>query len=148
MSCNNNETGGIRNILKVIAALQENAEERCEAISTCDKPFLGPNEHKRCFNTRPVMFFTDDSEPWEIPFDSECEEEEEEDHEEGKEHKKQKVSSVFRVEKVDDNIATCRVLVPKKHDPDDFRATNSFFTINIGCICAIKCLRDTFVELC
>lgn len=152
MSCNN-DSGGIKGILKVIVALQDNAEENCEAVKTCDKPFLGPSEHKRCFNTRPIMLFTDDGEPFKMPFENECCEEEccDDEHsdcEENHNHKKERKSSIFRVEKVDDNTATCRILEKCCDDDDDeFCDTDSFFTINIGCICVIKCLRDTFVAL-
>jgi hypothetical protein len=58
-------------------------------------------------------------------------------------------SSVFRVEKVDDNCCTFRVLIPEGPDEDgcfNYIATNSFFTLNLSCCCAIKCLDDTFVE--
>jgi hypothetical protein len=71
-----------------------------------------------------------------------------------------KFSDVFRVEKIDECCATCRVLKRKKkhhemeerHEEDDdeerpeFESTNSFFTVDLHCVCIIKCLDDTFVE--
>ena len=54
-------------------------------------------------------------------------------------------SSTFRVEKVDGCCATLRVLVFSS-ETSTYTATNSFFTINTDCLCAIKCLGDTFVE--
>ena len=57
-------------------------------------------------------------------------------------------SCVFRVEKIDDNCATFRVLTPNT-DPASiypFEATNSFFTMNLSCCCVIRCLNDTYVE--
>jgi hypothetical protein len=65
---------------------------------------------------------------------------------------KPQFSSVFRVEKVDDCCCTFRVLIPKKEkgiDPDDltkFIATDSFFTVDLKCVCCIRCLEDTFVD--
>ena len=59
-------------------------------------------------------------------------------------------SSVFRVEKVDGECATFRVLAANT-DPNTsatmpYVATNSFFTMNLDCVCALKCLNDTTVE--
>ena len=59
-------------------------------------------------------------------------------------------SSVFRVEKLDGCCATFRVL---NQNPEEsccnsipYIATNSFFTMDLNCVCAIKCLNDTFVD--
>jgi hypothetical protein len=69
---------------------------------------------------------------------------------------KPKFSSVFRVEKVDDCCCTFRVLKQKKekemekepeHDEEErFIATDSFFTVDLKCVCVIRCLEDTFVD--
>ena len=55
-----------------------------------------------------------------------------------------------RVEKVDGECATFRVLAANT-DPNTsatmpYVATNSFFTMNLDCVCALKCLNDTTVE--
>ena len=59
-------------------------------------------------------------------------------------------STVFRVEKIDDNCATFRVLAlnddPTESATIPYVATNSFFTMNLNCCCIIRCLNDTFVE--
>ena len=57
-------------------------------------------------------------------------------------------SSVFRVEKVDGNCATFRVLAPNTDTTSTlpYVSTNSFFTMNLNCVCAIRCLNDTIVE--
>ncbi len=57
-------------------------------------------------------------------------------------------SSVFRIESLDDECATFRVLAP---NPDQTSAlpyvsTEDFFTIKLSCIGAIKCLGDTIVN--
>lgn len=62
----------------------------------------------------------------------------------------QDCSNVFRVEKLDGNCATFRVLAPNPQESCcntiPYVATNSFFTMNLSCVCAIKCLSDTFVD--
>lgn len=58
-------------------------------------------------------------------------------------------SCVFRIEKLEDCCATFRVLAPNPNATtcnSEFIATDSFFTIDLGCVCAIKCLNDTFVD--
>ena len=57
-------------------------------------------------------------------------------------------SSIFRVEKVEDNTATFRVLAPNSEDTGlyPYVSTNSFFTLNLDCCCVIRCLNDTCVE--
>lgn len=59
-------------------------------------------------------------------------------------------SNVFRVEKIDGCCATFRVLAENTDDTTSatipFVATNSFFTMNLNCVCALRCLPDTFVE--
>ena len=54
-------------------------------------------------------------------------------------------SNVFRVEKVDGCCATLRTLIYAP-ETGTYTSTNSFFTINTDCLCAIKCFGDTFVE--
>ena len=59
-------------------------------------------------------------------------------------------SSVFRVEKIDGCCATFRVLADNP-DPTEvgtipYIATNSFFTMDLSCLCVLRCLQDTFVE--
>ena len=58
-------------------------------------------------------------------------------------------SNVFRLEKLDGNCATCRVLAPNDNASTTgfpYTAINSFFTINLNCVCIIRCLDDTFVD--
>lgn len=57
-------------------------------------------------------------------------------------------SAVFKVEKVEGDAATFRVLAP---NPDTtsiypYVSTNSFFTMDLDCLCVIRCLSDTYVE--
>ena len=58
------------------------------------------------------------------------------------------MSNVFRVEKVEDNCATFRVLTinSDSSSPNPYESTNSFFTVNLNCLCIVRCLNDTCVE--
>ncbi|MDD2202891.1 MAG: CotY/CotZ family spore coat protein [Bacilli bacterium] len=144
--CNNNtDCKCISDILKVICILQKNAVCHDDCEDVCDRKTLGrPNKCE--FNTRPIQLFTcgfNGNDPLIMPTTkgpitpSTC------------------FSSTFRVEKVDDCCATCRVLVEEvKSDLEshshnrcpEFIATDSFFTIDLKCVCIVKCLEDTFVD--
>lgn len=141
--------GCIGDILKVILVLQEHAEHEEECLDTCDRGFLGNKTHKRIFNTRPVVLYTccGNGVPWSMPTvreDINCAE---------NTRQPDLCSNVFRIEKLDDGCATFRVLrkvrdgVEARHeDCEEYEATDSFFTITLECLCAIRCLKDTFVE--
>lgn len=146
--CNENDTNCIGEILKVILVLQQNAcPESC--LDSCDRPMLGGGPNCLVCNTRPVMLYTccGNGVPWSMPIEKDntnvcsnpqmsscC----------------QDCSNVFRVEKLDGNCATFRVLAPNPQESCcnsiPYIATNSFFTMNLSCCCAIKCLSDTFVD--
>ena len=144
--CNNNDNQEscrcIAEILTVINVLQQNAQccgDTC--LETCDRGFLGCGTTTLGCNTRPVVLYTccGNGTPWSMPTTREnvvC-------GDEGV-----VCSNVFRVEKIDGCCATFRVLA---ENPDTtclspFVATNSFFTMNLNCVCALRCLPDTFVE--
>lgn len=143
MCNNNNDCKCIAEILTVICILQQNAvcDEGC--LETCDRGFLGNTATSFTFNTRPIMLYTcaGNGTPWSMPTTREevtcgddgvvC-------------------SNVFRIEKIDGCCATFRVLAD---NPDTttaatipYVATNSFFTMNLNCVCSLRCLNDTFVE--
>ena len=142
--CNHdNECRCISEILQVINILQDNADCGEACLDTCDRGFLGVSISSAVLNTRPIMLYTcaGNGIPWSMPTTREnvvC-------GDEGV-----TCSSVFRVEKVDGCCATFRVLAD---NPDTeaavttpYIATNSFFTMNLNCVCALRCLNDTFVE--
>ena len=60
----------------------------------------------------------------------------------------QSCSTVFRVEKLENNCATFRVLQENTDTTSlyPYVATNSFFTMDLNCLCSIRCLSDTFVD--
>lgn len=144
--CNNNETNECRcisEILTVINILQNNAECADACLDTCDRGFLGGSVDTFALNTRPIMLYTSfgNGTPWSMPTTREdvtcgdagvvC-------------------SDVFRVEKVDGCCCTFRVLADNPDTTEaatiPYVATNSFFTMNLNCVCALRCLNDTFVE--
>ena len=139
--CNeNNSSNCIADILNVINILQQNASccgDNC--LDTCDRGFLGCNMNTVNCNTRPVMLYTNNNTAWQMPTtkdDIDCADE------------TSNCSNVFRVEKIDGNCCTFRVLAP---NPDTtsvypYVSTDSIFTMDVGCMCACRCLNDTYVE--
>lgn len=144
--CNNenNQCQCISEILTVISILQKNANctDSC-CLDTCDRGFLGCGTSTLGCNTRPIMLYTccGNGTPWSMPTtktDGTC-------GDEGV-----VCSSVFRVEKIDGCCATFRVLAD---NPDTetaatipYVSTNSFFTMNLNCVCSLRCLNDTYVD--
>ena len=138
---NNNECNGIREILEVILILQQNAGSPESCLDSCDRPVLGCGTTCCVCNTRPITIYTccaGNQTPISMPISkdivnctnpAEC-------------------SSVFRIEKLDGNAATFRVLAPNNEDTGlyPYVSTNSFFTISLDCVCSIRCLNDTCVE--
>ena len=139
MCNNNNEQNNCENciadILKVILLLQNSVCPNDSCLQTCDRGFLGQNA-ATFFNTRPIVLYTCGSNgaPLAMPISRDPDE--------------ATTSTVFRVEKLNDCCATCRVLAPNTETgaTTPFVSTNSFFTINLNCVCMIRCLDDTFVE--
>lgn len=130
-TCNN----CIQDILKVILLLQQSVCQNDSCLETCDRGFLGQSCSTFC-NTRPITLYTcsSASTPLAMPISKDVTETE--------------TSTVFRLEKLDDCCATCRVLTTNPDDSSQFPfvATNSFFTINLNCVCILRCLDDTFVD--
>lgn len=138
--CNNNNSNDckcINEILSVICMLQQNADCGDNCLDTCDRGFLGTSIASINYNTRPVMIYTcsGNGTPWSMPI--------------SKDPSVTETSNVFRVEKVDGCCCTFRVLTQNTdtNDTNPYSATNSFFTMNLNCICALRCLNDTFVCL-
>ena len=122
----------IADILKVILILQQSVNQLDSCLETCDRGFLGQQCCGACYNTRPITLYTCSSNgvPLSMPI--------------SKSPTETTTSNVFRVEKLDDCCATFRVLTIGENNT--YSATNSFFTINLDCICIIRCLDDTFIE--
>lgn len=122
----------IADILKVILILQQSVNQLDSCLETCDRGFLGQQCCPTCCNTRPIILYTCGSNgvPLSLPI--------------SKNPNEETTSSIFRLEKLDDCCATCRVLTV--NSDNTYNATNSFFTINLDCLCIIRCLNDTFIE--
>lgn len=134
-NCNANCENGILEILQVINVLQTNAcPEGC--LLSCDRPALGGGTNCVICNTRPIMIYGCGSNgtPWSMPT--------------SRDTTVDTTSNIFRVEKVDNNCVTFRVLVPNTDTTSiyPYTSTDSLFTISIDCICAIRCLNDTYIE--
>lgn len=130
-TCNDN---CIKEILQVINVLQDNAcPDNC--LNACDRPALGGGTNCIVCNTRPIMLYTCGSNgtPWTMPTSRTTTDE---------------TSSVFRIEKIKGCCATFRVLAPNTDTGSvyPFVATDSIFTMNIECLCCVRCLNDTYVE--
>lgn len=121
--------------LELILMLQQQGED-CEVQNGCSKPFLGPTQSGICLNTRPISLYSCcNNTLWTMPFTL---------------NGIQGESSVFRIENLDDNCATCRVLAPNPNTNEvgllPYVATEDFFTINLDCIGVLTCLNDTFIS--
>ena len=131
---NSNCNDGIKNILKTILILQKEADIPGNCLDTCDKRCLGDMPSICGYNTRPITLYLCGccSNRLEMPTT--------------KNPLDTTSSPVFRIEKLDEDAATFRVLIANDTDPVTYTATDSFFTVDCDCICALKCLGDTFVE--
>lgn len=145
--CNNNneDCKCIAGILKVILAIQKGSKHEACDFETCDRAKLGDNKVISSLNTRPLHLFlccNNGDNPLEMPVDNEPI------------RPSTKFSNIFRVEKLDECCATFRVLEEKKGSSQTLEnntkvelvATDSFFTLDLKCVCVIKCLEDAFVE--
>ena len=138
----------IADILKVILILQQNAcPESC--LDSCDRPMLGGGPNCLICNTRPVMLYTCSGNgcPWSMPVSKDlttvCSNPQ-------VNNCSYECSNIFRVEKLDGNTATFRVLIQNPEESccnsQPYLATNSFFTMDLSCCCVIRCLNDTYVD--
>ena len=145
---NSNCSNCISDILKVILVLQQNAcPDSC--LDSCDRPMLGGGPNCLVCNTRPIMLFTccGNGTPFSMSTEKDnvivCSNPQVVNCTNG-------CSSVFRVEKLDGCCATFRVLAPNPQESCcnsmPYIATNSFFTMDLSCVCAVKCLSDTYVD--
>lgn len=125
--------------LKLIDILQRSSEQDECFDNTCSRPFLGVNIPNLCFNTRPVTFYGCNNNLITVNYDTELNGE-----------PITGTSGIFRVEKVDDGCLVVSILIPNPDTTDTIRpyiALRDTATINLGCVCALKCLPDTIVDL-
>ena len=127
---NNNQN--MSETLNFILTLQKNAccnDGNCP--EGCTRPFLGPIGTTVCFNTRPITLFTCcTGTNWEFPYEI---------------NGTTGTSTVFRIENVEGNCATFRVLIPNTvGEETTYTLSNSFFTIDLDCVLALQCLPDVY----
>lgn len=123
----------LTSILETILCLQNSKDETCEVLG-CDKPYLGPTPSLVCYNTRPINLYNCTTGcRWSFPYTL--------DSVNG-------TSSIFRLENLEGNCCTCRVLAqnPDTSSSEPYVLTSTFFTINLDCVSAIKCLPDVLVS--
>ncbi len=154
--CNKERPKGencIAEILNVIYILQKNACPGKSCVESCDKPSLGGSPNSLVCNTRPIQLFTTagNGVAFAMPTSKDvtevCSNPEDTLLNDG-------CSSVFRLEKLEGNCATFRVLESDNNNnnennsgcTEDWNATNSYFTMDLSCVCAIRCLSDTYVD--
>ena len=115
--------------LNFILNLQKNT--CCNELEGCTRPFLGQNNN--CYNTRPITLFTCcTGTNWEMPYELNGE---------------TGTSTVFRIENVEGNCATFRVLIPNTtEEGTTYSLSNSYFTIDLSCVLAMECLPDVFAN--
>lgn len=119
----------LKDILKVINVLQNNASDDCEENNSCTRPFLGNFPEIVCFNTRLVTFYRCDNSLITLPYtldETTC------------------TTTIFRIQNVSDNAVV--VLLIQDNGDGTYTNTNTFATINLGCICAIRCIGDTTIN--
>ena len=121
-------------ILNVIKVLQNNANKTDCQDNSCTKPFLGLNTTILCFNTRPIMLYRCDNTPVTLNYTNAS----------GGEA----TTDVFRVESVTNDSVGVLLLeaTTDANGVTTYQSTNTYATINLGCVCAIRCLGDTIVN--
>lgn len=123
----------LTSILETILCLQNSKDDSCEVLG-CDKPYLGPTPSLVCYNTRPINLYNCTTGcRWSFPYTLES---------------VNGTSSIFRLENLEGNCCTCRVLAqnPDTSSSEPYVLTSTFFTINLDCVSAIKCLPDVLVS--
>lgn len=129
----NNLENCLAKILNVIKVLQNNSLKTECQDNTCTRPFLGLNTEFVCFNTRPVVLYRCDNSPVTLNYTNDL---------------GSQTTTVFRVESVsDDSVGV--LLLEESTDSDGnvtYLNTNTYATINLDCVCAIRCLGDTIVN--
>ena len=123
----------LTSILETILCLQNSKDDSCEVLG-CDKPYLGPTPSLVCYNTRPINLYNCTTGcRWSFPYTLVS---------------VNGTSSIFRLENLEGNCCTCRVLAqnPDTSSSEPYVLTSTFFTINLDCVSAIKCLPDVLVS--
>lgn len=119
----------LANILKVIDVLQNNSNDIDCVNNSCTRPFLGATPNIVCFNTRLITLYRCDNSLITLPYIFEGTPAE---------------TSIFRVANVTCDSVT--VLLIRDNGDGTYSSTNTFATINLGCVCAIQCIGDATIN--
>ena len=120
----------IKTILKDILVSQEQNFE--DKYIDYDKLVLGSSKDLQIYNTRPITLYNCYTfKPWTFKY---------------MENSKKYKSNIFRIEAIDEDYATFRIL-QYSNITNNYLNTNKFFIINLNSIGAIECLPDTFLNL-
>ncbi|MBR1385365.1 MAG: hypothetical protein IJ568_00900 [Bacilli bacterium] len=121
----NNNDNCLANLLEKILLLQHIGSNDS---SGCDRPILG-NINQINANTRPInLYCCCTNALWTMPYDF---------------NGTTGTSSVFRIESLNDNCATFRILID---NDGNYTATDNFFIIDLDYVSCIKCLEDSLVS--
>ena len=112
-------------ILKVIDILQNKAETCCNENNTCTRPVLGTLTDNICYNTRLITLYRCDNSLITLPYIF---------------NDVPATTTIFRVQSVSDNAVG--VLLIRDNGDGTYTNTNTFATINLSCVCAIRCIGD------
>ena len=123
-----NNANCLANILKAINVIQNNAM-MIDCNNTCTKPILGEIS-TTCFNTRLITLYQCDNSLVTLPFTLDGTTSE---------------TTVFRVMNVGNN--SVNVLLIQDNGDGTYTSTNTYATINLSCICAIRCIGDTTITI-
>ena len=125
----------ISKILSFIIELQESVENTNFDNAGCDKPCLGPSvTNGLIFNTRPITLYSCCTGAlWSMPYTL---------------NETSGESTVFKIHKLENNCATFEILAPNPETVEflPYISTNNFFTIDLDCVLAIRCLNDTYTN--
>lgn len=126
----------INKILNFILELQKRAECINDSTNGCDRKLLGPTiNNGMIFNTRPITLYSCcNGTLWEMSYTLNGE---------------SGTSTIFKISKTDGNCATFEILAPNPDTTNPlipYVSTNNFFTIDLECVLAIRCLSDTFTN--
>ena len=116
----------IKNLLRLILLLQKNSVTDNCLESGCSKPYLGPSLNCICYNTRVITLYKKDGSLFTAPYGVDSD-----------------VSSYFRVSDINDDCVTLLIL---RRENDTFYSTREKITINVNCICAVKCISDVSID--
>lgn len=119
----------IRNLLKLILVLQNNSMDISCGSNDCSKPFLGPSLSIDCYNTRVITLYMKDGSLFNGTFND---------------GNTLIESPYFRIQDIDNDCCTLMIL---NYVDGAFIPTRRTIVVNIGCICAIKCIEDIRITL-